>query len=197
LKKELNRCNSSARLKDPSPESRRNAIWSLTRIDNAAARKAVRAALKDPDQSVCLAAIHSASVWRDTGALPRLLDALKGLPGGSRAAAEALGRLGDKKCRPSLLGLRQRSTTGLEHSLTYAADRNRRLPCDGEGPAWPPAHLRNGAAMIALDQMDNSELKPEQVTPYSTAPPTVLHADRLPMGHWAYPQWGGALLIFP
>src|SRR5207249_3460368 len=49
-------------------EARRNAVWALTRIDSASARAAVRRALKDPDQSVCLAAIHSASVWRDAGA---------------------------------------------------------------------------------------------------------------------------------
>ena len=52
-------------------------MWALTRIETATAREAVRFALNDRDQSVRQAALHSAAVWRDTAALPQLLDALK------------------------------------------------------------------------------------------------------------------------
>src|SRR6266571_1801584 len=78
------------------PKARRSA-WALTRIEGAAARQAVHDALKDQDDTVRHAAIHSAGVWRDAGALPHLLDALSGpSPQLQRAAAEALGRIGDK-----------------------------------------------------------------------------------------------------
>ena len=115
--------------KESSTESRRNAIWSLTRIDNPAARKAVRAALKDPNESVCLAAIHSASVWRDAGALPRMLDALKRRsPAVQRAAAEALGRFGAKNAVASLLTADGAKNIAIENGSTLTG-----LPLEAPG----------------------------------------------------------------
>jgi len=183
-------------LKESSPETRRNAVWSLTRIESAAARKAVRIALKDQDPSVRLAAVHSASVWRDAGALPRLLDALKDRSAAvQRAAAEAVGRLSDKSAVPSLLAAAStQHDRVLEHSLTYALIEiaDARGTAKGLQAASP---FMKRAAMIALDQMDNSELKPEQVTPLLASTDPVLHATASwVIGH--HPQWGGALVGF-
>ena len=76
-----------------SVESRRNAVWALTRIQTAQAREAVRSALNDRDDSVRQAALHSAGLWRDGAALPQVAEALtSGRPAVQRAAAEALGR---------------------------------------------------------------------------------------------------------
>ena len=87
-----------------SAEARRNAVWALTRIEGARAREAVRLALDDRDESVRHAALHSAGLWRDAAALPQLVDALKsGRPAVQRAAAEALGRVGDARAVPDLL----------------------------------------------------------------------------------------------
>ena len=85
-------------------------------------REAVRAALGDRDADVRQAAVHSAGLWRDAGALPQLVRALgSDQPAAQRAAAEALGRVGDAAsgggiCWPSPRSPRSRA----EHSVTYA-----------------------------------------------------------------------------
>ncbi len=88
-----------------SADTRRDAVWTLTRISQPAARAAVRQALLDADHTVRQAALHSTSVWRDRDAVPLLIEILKkpSLPN-RRAAAEALGRIGDKDAVPGLLG---------------------------------------------------------------------------------------------
>ena len=58
-------------LKSPAAEARRNAVWTLTRIEGPNARQAVRAALDDPDETVRQTALHSISVWRDANARTR------------------------------------------------------------------------------------------------------------------------------
>ena len=74
--------------------SRRNAVWALTRIDGAPARAAIRTALADRDESVRHAALHSAGLWRDAGALPADQGGLEGRP-----AAGAAGRRGGTRTR--------------------------------------------------------------------------------------------------
>src|SRR5262249_36752249 len=105
-----------------SAEARRNAIWAATRIDHADARAAVRQTLGDADDTVRQAALHSVSVWRDREALPTLLLLLKSKsPHNQRAAAEAVGRIGDKSAVPALLEqVGKPADRALEHSLTYA-----------------------------------------------------------------------------
>src|SRR5205823_6501285 len=105
-----------------SPEMRRNTIWALTQIDAPAARKAVRAALQDKDESVREVAIHSISLWRDTEAEKQLLAILQiPNPQLQRVAAEALGRIGNKSAVPILLTISaEKHDRVLEHSLIYA-----------------------------------------------------------------------------
>ena len=105
-----------------SVESRRNAVWALTRIQTAQAREAVRSALNDRDDSVRQAALHSAGLWRDGAALPQVTQALtSGRPAVQRAAAEALGRLGDPRAVRDLLAAAAAPVDRtLEHSVTYA-----------------------------------------------------------------------------
>ncbi len=50
---------------DSSPRLRRNAVWTLARIDDPGARSMVHGFLKDPDETVRQAAIHVAGLWRD------------------------------------------------------------------------------------------------------------------------------------
>jgi hypothetical protein len=105
-----------------SPGARRNAVWSLARIDADAAREGGRAALCDPDASVRHAAVHSAGVRRDAGALPALLGLLgDATPAIRRAAAEAIGRIGCREAVPVLLTAAGSATDRvLEHSIIYA-----------------------------------------------------------------------------
>ncbi len=107
--------------KDASPLLRRNAVWTLSRIDDPAARLLVQEFLGDADDTVRQAAIHVTGLWRDH-ATSRLLALLRGdSPHNRRAAAEALGRVGDKAAVPPLLeAAGGPGDRPFEHSLTYA-----------------------------------------------------------------------------
>src|SRR5262249_10347389 len=145
----------------------RNAIWAATRIDHPGARAAVRHALYDADETTRQVAIHSVSVWRDRDALPALLELLKGpWMQNRRAAAEAIGRIGDKSAVPVLLdvvGEPRGAEPGspadhvLEHALTYAL-------IELDNPKGTAAGLKSAnvltrrAALTALDQMEGGGL---------------------------------------
>ena len=89
---------------DPSLALRRNAVWTLTRIDRSRSREVRSASCGDPDETVRQAAIHSVGLWRDRAAVPRLIKLLEGSSmHNRRAAAEALGRIGEKTAVPALL----------------------------------------------------------------------------------------------
>lgn len=186
-----------AALKPAEPtEVRRNAVWALTRIEGAGAREAVRAALKDPEESVRHAAIHSVSLWRDGSALPLLISALEnGAPQLQRAAAEALGRIGDKSAVPALLAASARhSDRILEHSIIYALIEIDDPTGTRKGLVAASAYEQR-AALVALDQMENGNLQPETVTPTLASS----HVQLRQTGAWLaghHPQWGGALAGF-
>ncbi len=180
----------------PTAEARRNAVWTATRIEDNAARAAVRAALTDDDDVVRQAALHSVSIRRDRDALPMLLKILqsKSLPN-RRAAAEALGRLNDKAAvSPLLDAAGEPNDRALEHSLTFAlieiADR------DGTAVGLKSKNpLTRRAALVALDQMDNGGLDAGTVTPDLTSANPILKET----GMWIvgrHPEWAGELVGF-
>ncbi len=182
-------------------------IWTATRIDHPDARSLVRhllVALRSREH-VCQAAIHSVSVWRDTEALPELHELLAGKSLASRrAAAEALGRIGDKRAVPWLLtalsesgfnndqiATNSASPRVLEHSLIYALIEIG----DAAGTA---AGLQNAdarvvrAALVALDQMPDGGLNVEQVANYLSHSDAALRQTAV----WIvgrHPEWGEAL----
>jgi len=172
---------------------RQNAIWALTRIGGTQARGAVRGTLNDRDREVVHAAIHSVSLWRDGLAEQQLLSLVKSTdPQVQRAAAEALGRLGDKTAVPILLQVSATSHDRvLEHSLTYAL-----IEINDAGDT---AKLLESAsaeqkrtALIALDQMESGELQVETVAPLLGSPDPLLRQT----ASWIaahHPSWGGAL----
>jgi putative heme-binding domain-containing protein len=179
-----------------SAEARRNAVWAATRIDHADARAVVRRALVDHDETVRQTAIHSASVWRDHDALAPLLGLLKSPDlHNRRAAAEALGRIGDKSAVPALLAaLGKPADRVLEHSLTYAlieiADR------DGTAAGLKSANaLTRRAALTAVDQMSNGRLDAATVaSELAAADPRLKETAWWIAGR--HPDWGGALAGF-
>ncbi|MCS7166215.1 MAG: HEAT repeat domain-containing protein [Gemmatales bacterium] len=105
-----------------SPRQRLHAVWTLCQIAGPAARQAVRQALLDSDESVRHAALHSVGLWRDPEAVDELARIVtQASPALRRAAAEALGRIGDSRAVPALLrALADASDRVLQHSLTYA-----------------------------------------------------------------------------
>jgi putative membrane-bound dehydrogenase-like protein len=177
----------------PSAEARRDAVWAATRIDGDDARAVARAALADPDEMVRQVALHSISVRRDREAVPALIGMLKNpsLPN-RRAAAEALGRIGDPSAVPVLLDvLVGISDRVLVHSLTFALIEIADPRATAAGLQAADAAVRR-AALIALDQMDGGGLGPEAVAPLlsATDPTTKEVALWIVGGH---PEWGEAL----
>ncbi len=154
-----------------SVEARRNAVWTLTRMDNPEARPLLRAALDDGESSVRLAATHAVGLNRDREALPRLQAMVaKDAPPLRRQAATALGRLKLAEAAPSLLeALRAAEDRFLEHALIYALIEINDREATLKGLRDPNPSVRRGA-LIALDQMDHGNLTRDLVTPLLNTP---------------------------
>ncbi len=191
-----------------TPGVRREALWTLARIDTAAARAAVRRALADPDPTVVRTALHVTALARDPAAAPEL-QRLLGHPDAAvaRGAAEALGRLGDAAAVDALFGALGRVPAGavtalgapadaaarvLEHSLVYAL-----LECGR--PALLRARLARGtdpravrAALVVLDQLEGGGLQAADVLPWldSAVPMLKRTAGWIVERH---SEWGDAL----
>ncbi|MFO0821223.1 MAG: PVC-type heme-binding CxxCH protein [Pirellulales bacterium] len=194
-------------LRHKSPATREQAVWTLARIDSAAARAEIRTALADNSDTVRQAALHAVSLWRDEAALPQLRDLLaSNQPTHLRLAAEAIGRIGDKASVPALLtaierlGLQTGESIGttasandrfLDHALVFAL-------IEIADPAATRAALKHPspqvvhAALLAVDQMESGELDPLQVAPLlSSSQPLVRETAAWIVGR--RPEWGGAL----
>jgi putative heme-binding domain-containing protein len=175
-------------------EARRNAIWSLTRIDGQGARAAVRFGLGDPDASVRIAAAHSAGLHRDRGAVPalsRLLvdDSLAV----RREAATALGRIRCEAAVPALLDcLRTVVDRFLEHALIYALVEMADPKATRQGLADPDPRVMRGA-LIALDQMVGGGLARGEVIPLLESDDEQLRSCALSV-ITAKPDWWDALV---
>jgi putative membrane-bound dehydrogenase-like protein len=147
-------------------EARLNALWALTRSEQPEARQSMREFIGSPDVGEEQVACISAGLYRDAGAVPSLIKAL-GSPAQQvrREAATALGRIGDPAAvRPLFEAVRAGGDRFLEHALIYAlirlGDRAGFLSALKD-----PAPAVRRAALIALDQMDGGDLKPDLVTP--------------------------------
>lgn len=159
-------------------ESRRNAVWSLSRMESSRARSILRLALGDESESVRLAAVHSLGTLRDPGALDRLAElVVRDTPAISRESATALGRIceagrpqitnANRKQAVDVLHSAMRASTVdrfLEHALLFAliriAERDATLAYLGDAN---PAIRR--AALVTLDQMDDGNLSRNLVLP--------------------------------
>jgi putative heme-binding domain-containing protein len=180
----------------PSAEARRNAVWSATRVEHPGARAAVREALGDEDETVRQAALHSVGLRRDREALPQLLPILKG-PSlhNRRAAAEALGRVGDRSAVPALLeAAGEPADRVLEHSLTYALIEIADAQGTTAGLRSPNARTRR-AALVALEQMKEGRLSAGAVAAeLSAKDPALKEASVWIAGR--HPEWGATVVEY-
>ncbi len=179
-----------------SEAARLNAVWALTRIDHVDARAAVRTAFHDRRPAVRQAAAHSASVHRDQDAQADLIDLLRSdSTHNRRAAAEALGRIGNKAAVPALLAAAGHATDRtLEHSLIYslieiadASETRAELASDNS--------QSRRAAMLALDQMDGGGLQVHDVANLLSSRDAKLRETAA----WIVdrnPHWAGALVPY-
>lgn len=149
-----------------SERARRNALWTLARIEGAEARGVSRSALADKDASVRLTAVNVAGLYRDEESLPQLLKLLgDDNPAIRREAATAMGRIGRAEAVAALFNaLRAGGDRFLEHSLIYAIIRIDNRAATLPGLADPSPLVRR-AALIAMDQMDHGDLTRDLVTP--------------------------------
>ena len=172
---------------------RRNGVWTLTRVDDPAAREITRFLLADPDETVRQAAIHSAGLWRDRPAVPQLVQLLQNSSlHNRRAAAQALGRIGEKKAVPALLAAASAANDrALEHSITYAL-------IEIADPESTAAGLTSQdvrtvwTAIVAIDQMEGGRLEPAKVAELlASADPKLKETASWIVGR--HPEWAGAL----
>lgn len=177
-------------------EARRNAVWTATRIDGKAARALVRKTLNDGNETVRQVALHSISLWKDAEAVPALIKMLKNKSmHNRRAAAEALGRIGDKQAVPALLTA---AGDPADHVLNHARIFALIEIGDREGTAkglQSKSPLVRRAALIALDQMEKGELKAEPVVAELATTNAVLKE----AAWWIasrHPEWGQQLTGF-
>jgi putative membrane-bound dehydrogenase-like protein len=182
-----------ATLNDPSAEVRRNAVWTLARIDHAAAREQIRKFLQDADETVVQAAIHTTGLWNDGAAVARLTELLEAASmHNRRAAAEALGLIRAKSAVPALLkAAGEPADRVLEHSLTYALIQlNDRDGTQAGLRETNPRVLRT--AMVALDQMNSGGLDSQFVAGLlESREPIIKETASWIAGR--RPEWAGAL----
>src|SRR5207253_9856739 len=130
-------------------------------------------ALKDRDGTVRQAALHAVSLPGERAGLPALLDLLNCTsPHNQRAAAEALGRMRDRKAVAALLAVNP-ADRFLEHSLTYALIEIGDAKATRAGLASLSAATRR-MALTALDQMANGGLQVADVTVELSPPDPAL-----------------------
>jgi putative heme-binding domain-containing protein len=178
------------------PDARRNALWTLARLDEPEAREPARkAAANDPDETVRQVATHTISLRRDAGAMEALLSLLQNPSAANRrVAAEAIGRIGDAKAVPALLQAAAAAGTSdrvLTHSITYALIEIGDATSTAAGlSSNDPATIR--AALVALDQMDGGGLDPSRVASLLASTDPVLKET----ASWIvgrHPEWAEAL----
>jgi putative membrane-bound dehydrogenase-like protein len=141
-----------------------SAVWTACRIDGEGARQVARAALANRDETVRQAALHAVSLWRDKAALPALVEMLESPSRQNRrAAAEALGRIGDPDATAALLAAvaDPPNDRALDHSLTFALIEIGENDALRQAVKSDDSHVRR-AALVALDQM-GAKLDPQLV----------------------------------
>ena len=151
-------------------------LWSLARVDHPDARQVAINVLKNADRRLQQVAAHSVSLWRDRNALPELTLLGNGGRSVDRVKAEALGRIGDKSAVHSLLWSATVPDLDrfVKHSIIYAlieigdAEQVRQFIAPNSfGKAQEV--FAHPLALIALDQMPNGGLKPEELAIWLTS----------------------------
>ena len=178
-----------------SSEARCAAVWALMRIGSTRAQEALRAAtLKDSDLGARLAAINALGLERDGMARPQFEELVQSNePAVCREAATALGRIGDAASVPALLESASRMKDRfVEHAVIYALIQIKESGKLAEALKSHEAGKQR-AALIALDQMDGSPLKREDMAALLATKDKELWRSAL----WVvshHPDWSGEVV---
>ena len=170
------------------------AVFALFRIDSPESRAAVRAALADTDFRVRLAAARCAGMSRDADAIPRLMEIARGdHPATRRQAIAALGQIGDARGMPALLAAAANPDDRfVEHSTIFSLITLNQPAALRKELTSADFKVRK-AALIALDQMNASPLRRDDLRPLLSAPDKDLRAAAV----WVvsrHPDWAEVVL---
>ncbi|GDY07727.1 MAG: dehydrogenase [Planctomycetota bacterium] len=178
------------------PDRTGRLLWLMSRFKDDALSKALvqKMASSSKNSRTWSVAAHILSLWRESGAMFDLLAALKSADSAPRrVTAEALGRIGNGQAVIPLLreSAQVADDRYLEHSVIYALIEIAKPEATRIGLTMSsPRTVR--AALIALDQMPNGGLKPEEVAKYLTSPEPLLRETAA----WIisrHADWGEAL----
>ncbi len=180
-------------------DARCAAVWTLSRLISLKAQAAVREALQDPMTEVRIAAAQAVGLAGDDEALDALHAMLQHDQAPvRREAATALGRIGDKRSNGPLVTAATRAADRFEeHAITYALIENfSRMTNQSIGSSIPQLFTlpprSTKAALIAFDQMDNSQLQMTHVTPLLQSKDAELRRTAL----WVFtrhPDWSAGV----
>ncbi len=163
-----------------SPEAR---LWNRMMLAAATAR----------EPTLLEITCHAAGLWRDGKAIKYLVEILRApSPHSRRAAAEALGLIGDKAAIPELLAAFDKPTDrALDHSIIYALIEIGDRESVAAGLFSNSPRVRR-AALTALDQMPDGKLDASAVVRELTAADPALQET----AWWIagrHPEWGEQL----
>jgi putative membrane-bound dehydrogenase-like protein len=178
-----------------SEEAWRLAVATLAGVDHPAARKAARLCLGDSvKDDLAMIGIHAVSLWRDKEAVGELELLLRsGSEPVKRAAATALGRIGDPKAVPAILSTLEHKEMdrALDHALTFALIEIGDAKRAAEGLKSHLPRVRR-AAIVALEHIPDSGLEADAVLRELDVPNAALRET----AWWVagrHPQWGDQL----
>lgn len=154
-------------LKSGDEQTRAAAVFILGRIGIPKAKSAMAGAFEDESEMVRVAAARVAGLARDAGMLPSLQKLLSGNSlAARRQAAIAIEEIGDQSATYSLVKAAALSNDRVsEHAIIHAMIMLKSPDVLIAALNDQSVSVRK-AALIALDQMDNSVLKKEHVMPY-------------------------------
>lgn len=157
----------SSLVKIKDPEIRAACIFGLSRIATPSSMEAVRLSLADASPVVRTAAARVVGLAKDTKSVDKLMAIVaKDQPQVRRQAATALGQIGDGRATAALISAAATATDRfVEHAIIHS------LMILGNKTALVsalknPADLSKKAALIALDQMDGSPLRKQDLEPF-------------------------------
>jgi putative membrane-bound dehydrogenase-like protein len=177
-------------------EFRAAAVFALSRIHTEASVAAVRTALDDKNPIVRTAAVRALGLAKDQRSLAKLMKmVVNDQPAVRRQAATALGQIGDVAAVPALLTASSNASDRfLQHAIVHSL-----IILKTPGPLvaalQSPSSKTKVAALIALDQMEGSPLKKEQLSPVLASTDLLLRDT----GIWIashHAQWTDIIVSF-
>jgi len=177
-------------------ETKCHTLWVLHRQKSAAARRVVRAALKHPSPEVQIAAARSTGLAKDKTALEAVLTGLLSKDAAvSREMATALGFMGNSSATEVLADAAAASTDPHhDHAIVYSLIQLNEPATLKQKLKAKHSRVRR-AALIALDQLDESPLEQSDVEPLLTSmDPELTRAALWVVTH--HPDWADSVVSY-